>query len=186
MSSLLSSLHALSAHFYPSSLQEQLWNHAARGERQRNGRLSFTVRGFCVSGDSLVEEGEQVAHHHQRRPRDTQQDLTDALRPLVHVLDPCSEKKWHQEVRHSDTSGKTPAGATEGDAAGFLLPLWRGVSFRKRHSRETKTTELSVGWDSVFNSTSGQTTFLCRTRIKQTCVSVLDVLGWYQYKYWRI
>lgn len=41
-----------------------------------------------VSGHSLVEEGEQIAHHHQRRPRDAQQDFTDALRPLIHVLDP--------------------------------------------------------------------------------------------------
>lgn len=55
---------------------------------------------FAGSGHSLVEEGEQVAHHHQRGPRHAQQDLTDALRPLVHVLDPCgggkgAEKKGH-------------------------------------------------------------------------------------------
>lgn len=184
MSSVLSSLYALSAHFCPSSLQEQLWNYATRGERQRNGRLSFTVRGFC--GHSLVEEGEQVAHHHQRRPRDTQQDLTDALRPLVHVLDPCSEKKCHQEVRHSDTSGKTPASATERDAAGSLLPGWVSERDTQEKQRRRNWTRAEDGRDLVFNSTSGQTTFLCCTRIKQTCVSVLDFLGWYQYKYWII
>lgn len=45
--------------------------------------------------DSLVEEGEQVAHHHQSCPGDAQQDFADTLRPLVHVLDPCGsgEKK---------------------------------------------------------------------------------------------
>ena len=46
-----------------------------------------------MSGHSLVKEGKQVAHHHQRRPRDSQQDLMDALRPLVHVLDPCSKNQ---------------------------------------------------------------------------------------------
>lgn len=43
-------------------------------------------------GYSLVEEGEQVAGHHQRRPRHAQQDLTDALRSLVQVFNPCSKK----------------------------------------------------------------------------------------------
>lgn len=47
---------------------------------------------FCISGYSLVQEGKQVAHHHQRRPWDTQQDLTDTLRSLVQVFYPCSRK----------------------------------------------------------------------------------------------
>ena len=64
----------------------------------RNGRVSLTVSGWllCVSGHSLVEEGEQVTHHHERRPRDAQQDLTDALRSLVEVFYPCS--KTHLSV----------------------------------------------------------------------------------------
>lgn len=49
-----------------------------------------TGRGDSSDAHSLVEEGKQVAHHHQRCSGDAQQDFADALRPLVHVLDPCS------------------------------------------------------------------------------------------------
>lgn len=47
-------------------------------------------RGKSSDAHSLVEEGKQVAHHHQGCPGDAQQDFADALRPLIHVLDPCS------------------------------------------------------------------------------------------------
>lgn len=78
---------------------------------------------FCVIGRSLVEEGEQVTHHHQRRPRDAQQDLTDALRPLVHVLDSCRKTQTSERPRsvsemsraatQRHTLKKPPGGATE-------------------------------------------------------------------------
>lgn len=81
--SVLSSLHALSAHSGSPSAHD--------GNSRETGDHHL-LKGFYLSGHSLVEEGKQVAHHHQRRPRDPQQDLADALRPLVHVLYPCSEK----------------------------------------------------------------------------------------------
>lgn len=60
------------------------------------GGLGLGSEGGPSDARSLVEEGEQVAHHHQRCSGDAQQDFADALRPLVHVLDSCSsssEKK---------------------------------------------------------------------------------------------
>lgn len=110
MSSALSSLHAVSVHFYPPSVQKRfmgcshlssaLTPHRNTGKMERNGRLSLTVSAwFCVSGYSLVEEGEQVTHYHQCCPRDAQQDLTDALRPLIQVFYPCSKIHIHQNSR---------------------------------------------------------------------------------------
>lgn len=96
---------ALSAHSAPHFT-------AAAVKKKKNAAGSVAVivhRGrFAGSGHSLVEEGEQVAHHHQRGPRHAQQDLTDALRPLVHVLDPCGggkkKKGVHQEPGHEKTN----------------------------------------------------------------------------------
>lgn len=76
-----------------SHLSSALKQCGISGKMDRAGWLSLTVRAwFCVSGYSLVEEGKQVTHHDQRRPRHAQQDLTDALCSLVQVLDSCSMK----------------------------------------------------------------------------------------------
>lgn len=53
--------------------------------------------GDSSDAHSLVEEGEQVAHHHQRCPGDAQQDFANALRPFIHVLDPCGSGKKKKE-----------------------------------------------------------------------------------------
>lgn len=45
-----------------------------------------------MRGYSLVEEGEQVPHHHQCRSGDAQEDLPDALSAFVKVLYSCREK----------------------------------------------------------------------------------------------
>lgn len=89
----------------------------------------------CEWIHSLVEEGEQVTHHHQRRPRDAQQDLADALRSLVHVLDSCGKKctirtKRRRTDRQTDN---LPASAAA-----------ERLSFRKtkRQLRATKTKKL--------------------------------------------
>lgn len=96
-----------------------------------------------MSGYSLVEEGEQVTHHHQRRPRDAQQDLTDALRSLVHVLDSCSKKCTREKPSSvSETSrGVTQRHILKEISAGFVSPLRREDEFQK-DKRDTKTKKL--------------------------------------------
>lgn len=106
-----------------------------------NGWLSLAERAwFCMSGYSLVEEGKQVTHHHQRRPRDTQQDLTDALCSFIQVFDSCGRKHTEQSpwvaeasqgVRNTMIHPKRhqPALQKQRQSAPYLC--WGGDEFRE-------------------------------------------------------
>lgn len=63
----------------------------------RGGLFVAVAETGSARSHSLVQEGKQVAHDHQRGPGHAQQDLADALRPLVHVLDPWNETKRNRK-----------------------------------------------------------------------------------------
>lgn len=91
-------------------------------------------------GYSLVEKGKQVARHHQGRPRDAQQDLTDALCSLVHVFNPCGEKcAWdgHYRVEHHEYESKTKKEAETHN-------LWASIRMDSR-TQEMRSLNLSFG-----------------------------------------
>lgn len=51
-----------------------------------------------VCFNSLVEEGEQIPHHHQRWSLDAQQNLTNALSSFIKVFYPC-RKEHNKELQ---------------------------------------------------------------------------------------